>query len=66
MTHISEILTPTFNMLIKSHIQSYSKGDYDFEVIGSVVATYLVLDTGERYDHAIMTLEDARAFWLSL
>lgn len=44
----------------------YSKGDYDFEVLGSVVATYLVLDTNERYEHAIMTLEEARYFWKSL
>jgi hypothetical protein len=56
MKHISNILTPTF----------YSKGDYDFEVIGNVVATYLVVDTNERYEHAILTLEDARSFWLSL
>jgi hypothetical protein len=56
MKHISNILTPIF----------YSKGDYDFEVIGNVVATYLVCSTTERYEHAILTLEDARSFWLSL
>jgi len=56
MQNISNILTPTF----------HSKGDYDFEVIGDVVATYLVVDTNERYNYAIMTLEDARSFWLSL
>jgi|SouAtlMetagenome_1021521.scaffolds.fasta_scaffold04236_2 hypothetical protein len=56
MKHISNILGLTF----------YSKGDYDFEVIGNVVATYLVVDDNERFPHAIMTLEDARSFWLSL
>jgi hypothetical protein len=51
---------------VQTILNHYSKGDYDFEVIGNHVATYLVCKTNERFLHKVMSVKAARTFWKSL